>query len=178
MADPRHSDAITAITAADRARGLFVRAALLAALWWLISQGQWDAWLIGLPAVVLATAASLGLSGTTGPRISLRGLLDFLRLFLQESVTGGVDVARRTLAPTLRVQPGFMEYRTRLQDPLARIVLVNSISLLPGTLAADLQEDRIELHLLDVSEDPEPQLQRLERAIAAAFRLPWGPDHV
>ena len=32
--------------------------ALLAGLWWLIAQGQPDAWLVGLPAVVLAALAT------------------------------------------------------------------------------------------------------------------------
>jgi hypothetical protein len=42
---------------------------------------------------------------------------------------------------------------------------------LPGTLAADLDGDRAELHLLDASQNPEPDLRRLEQAIGRLFGL-------
>jgi len=105
------------------------------------------------------------------PGISLTGLSRFIVFFLRESVRGGFDVARRTLAPRLRIQPGFKNYRIRLNEPLARVLLINCISLLPGTLAARLDGDRVELHLLDAGVDPEPELLRLEQAIARLFGL-------
>ena len=147
------------------------RTAILACLWWLITQGQTSAWLIGLPAVAAAGVASFYLSRARSRRISLTGLSVFIALFLRESVRGGLDVARRTLAPRLRIQPGFKDYGVRLKDPLARVLLINCISLLPGTLAARLEGDRVELHLLDAREDPEPGLHQLEEAIARLFGL-------
>jgi multicomponent Na+:H+ antiporter subunit E len=157
--------------AAAQATNILARTAILAVLWWLIARGQVDAWLIGLPAVALAAAASVSLGGRALPRLALAGLPGFAALFLRESVRGGLDVARRTLAPRLRVQPGFRSYRMQLQDPRARVLLVNCISLLPGTLAAQLEGDRVELHLLDTGDNPDPELLRLERAIARLFGL-------
>jgi multicomponent Na+:H+ antiporter subunit E len=157
--------------AAWRTSGILIRMAILTGLWWLLVQGRSDAWLIGLPAVVLAALASLRLGGRTLPRLSLAGLLGFLALFLRESVAGGLDVARRTLHPRLRIQPGFRKYRLRIDDPMARVLLVNCIGLVPGTLAVDLKGDHAELHLLDACENPEPGLLRLEKAIARLFGL-------
>ena len=77
----------------------------------------------------------------------------------------------RTLAPPLRIQPGLKDYRLQLTDPLARVLLINCMSLLPGTLAARLEGDRVELHLLDASEDPEAGLHQLEAVIARLFGL-------
>ena len=151
--------------------GILARTAILALLWWIIAQGQVGAWLIGLPAVALAVMVSVYFGGTDLPRVSLAGLPGFVALFLRESVRGGFDVARRTLAPRLRIQPGFKNYRLQLNDPSERILLTNCISLLPGTLAARLEGDRVELHLLDAGEDPEPGLRRLEQAIARLFGL-------
>jgi multicomponent Na+:H+ antiporter subunit E len=116
--------------------GILAPAALLGGLWWLIAAGRPDAWLIGVPAVALAVLASTRLGGGARPRLSPAGLPGFIALFLRESLAGGLDVARRTLGRQLRIQPGFGSYRTRLQDPRARVLLVNCISLLPGTLAA------------------------------------------
>jgi multicomponent Na+:H+ antiporter subunit E len=151
--------------------GIAATTALLAGLWWLIAEGQPDAWLVGVPAVALAALASARLGGGALAGLSLTGLPGFAGLFLRESLAGGLDVARRTLGRRLRIQPGFGSYRTRLQDPRARVLFVNCISLLPGTLAADLDGERIELHLLDSRDDPARQLQRLEQAIARLFGI-------
>jgi multicomponent Na+:H+ antiporter subunit E len=146
--------------------------AVLAGLWWLIVQGRSDAWLVGIPVILIATLISIRLSGPAMPRISPVGLLAFLLVFLRESFAGGVDVARRTLGRRMRIQPGFRSYRIRLQDRAARVLLVNCISLLPGTLAAVLEGDRLEVHMLDERDNPEPQLVLLEQVVARLFGLP------
>jgi multicomponent Na+:H+ antiporter subunit E len=146
--------------------------AVLAGLWWLIVQGRSDAWLIGIPVILFATLVSIRLSGPAMPRISPLGLLGFLLVFLRESFAGGVDVARRTLGRRMRIQPGFRSYRIRLQDRAARVLLVNCISLLPGTLASMLEGDRLEVHMLDERDNPESQLVRLEQVVARLFGLP------
>jgi multicomponent Na+:H+ antiporter subunit E len=157
--------------------GIVTTTALLAGLWWLIVQGRADAWLVGLPAVALASLASAHLGGQPLPRVSPRGLFAFLVLFLKESVRGGVDVARRTLGPELRIAPGFRRYRLHVSHPAARVLLINCISLLPGTLAADLDGDHAELHLLDTAVDQDPQLHKLEQAVARMFGLKLESDN-
>ena len=146
--------------------------AILAGLWWLIVQGRADAWLVGLPAVALASLASIQLGSQPLPRLSLIGLFAFLGLFLRESVRGGIDVARRTLGPALLIEPDFHSYHLRISHPAARVLLINCIGLLPGTLVADLDGDHAELHLLDTGVNPEPQLQQLEQAVARLFNVP------
>ena len=121
--------------------------------------------------MAFAAMASIYLGRTAVPRISLAGLPGFVALFLRESLRGGLDVAPRTLAPQLRIRPGFKHYRLQLSEPSARVLMINCISLLPGTLAARLTGDQVELHLLDAGEDPEPELLRLEQAIARLFGL-------
>ena len=56
--------------------------------------------------------------------------------------------------------------------------MINCVSLLPGTLAARLDGDQVELHLLDAGEDPEPELRRLEQAIARLSGLSLETDGV
>ena len=150
-------------------RYLFVPVAL-AALWWLLSDGAAGAWVIGVPAVIGAAWAAWSLGAGDLGTISLRGLLRFLPLFVLESVRGGVDVARRTLAARMDIQPGFAQFRTGLKKPAARVFFANCVCLLPGTLASDLDGDRIELHLLDSGIDPEPELRRLEESVARVYR--------
>lgn len=141
----------------------------LAALWWVIAGGAPGSWIVGGPAV-LAAAWAVGRLGTgAGVRLSMAGLLRFLPFFIWESLRGGVDVALRTLAPRPRVKPGFLRYQTRLRDPAARVFLANCVSLLPGTLAAELEADRLSVHTLCAEADNEAELRRLELAIAGLF---------
>ncbi len=94
----------------------------------------------------------------------------FFPFFLWESLRGGIDVARRTLAPRMRIQPGFTIYRTGLQQPAARVFFVDCVCLLPGTLGADLRGDQLDLHMLDARRDSLADLHRLERAVALIYR--------
>ena len=150
--------------------GIVTTTAILAGLWWIIVQGRADAWLIGLPAVALASWASIRLGGNQLPGLSPGGMVAFITLFLHESIRGGIDVARRTLGPALRIEPGFHSYRLHIRHP-ARVLLINCTGLLPGTLAADLDGDHVELHLLDTGVNPDLQLQQLEQAVARLFGL-------
>lgn len=143
--------------------------ALLAGLWWLLSGGDPASWVVGLPAVVAATWSAWRLGTGAGTSLSTIGLLRFLPLFAWESVRGGIDVARRTLAPRMRVRPGLVVYRIRLRRQDARVFFANCVCLLPGTLAADLRGDHLDVHLLEAGTDPAGELHRLERAVARVY---------
>lgn len=150
---------------------IVTRIVLFSVLWWIIAQGSRDAWLIGVPAVIAATIISLKLSDNLPPKLSAVGTLYFIYLFIRESIIGGIDVARRTLSPKLHIKPGFERYRLNINDPYGRLIFINCISLLPGTLAADLDGEYVDLHMLDTRLDPGPQLQRFEKAIINMFTL-------
>ena len=141
----------------------------LAGLWWLLSEGDPASWVIGLPPVAAAgwSVGWLGQGG--GGAVSFTGLLRFVPYFLWESLRGGIDVALRTLAPRMRIHPGLAVYRTELRREDARMFFVNCVSLLPGTLAADLNGERLDLHLLDTRSNPEAELRRLELAVARVY---------
>lgn len=149
--------------------GMIVPAIFLGGCWWILTNGSVESWLIGLPALAIAAWARIQLSGISDTRISLGGLAGFLPYFIWESLRGGTDVARRTMAPRMRIQPGFSRYRTGLKNPAARALFTNCVGLLPGTLAADLKDDWLEIHALDVGSDPNAELARLEAAVARIF---------
>jgi multicomponent Na+:H+ antiporter subunit E len=142
---------------------------LLAGLWWLITGGAATAWLIGLPAVGLAVWANRNLVDATRTQLSAWGLLRFMPYFLWASLRGGLDVALRTLTPRMRIEPGFMQFQTTLHQVSARTFFANCVSLLPGTLAADLKDDHLEIHVLNMASEPQAELTSLERAVARLF---------
>ncbi len=151
---------------------MLVIMALLAGLWWLLTNGAPASWLIGVPVVLAAGWSLQHLHSANTRSLSISGLIGFLPLFLWESLRGGIDVARRTLAPRLRIHPGFVIYPTRLQSDAARVFFINCVSLLPGTLAADFNDDQLTIHMLDDRIDPEDELRRLEQAVLRIYPHP------
>lgn len=145
-------------------------ASAFAALWWLLSGGAPNSWIVGVPTVSVTTWAAVRLQANSRWNFSLIGLLRLLPLFISESLRGGVDVATRTLAPKMRIAPGFITFDTQLRKHQAQVFFANCICLLPGTLAADWQDERLTVHLLDNKQDPTPQLRRLERAVGLIYR--------
>ena len=142
---------------------------LLACLWWLLSGGTTSSWVIGIPAVLLSGWWLQRLRPAVNGTLSVSGLLVFTPFFIWQSLRGGLDVARRTLMPRMRIQPGLAVYATRLQHPPARVFFVNCVSLLPGTLAADINGDELTVHMLDNRADPARELEHLEHAISRIF---------
>lgn len=157
-------------------RQLLSVALLAGGLWWLLTGGAATAWIIGVPAVAIATLAAWRLRRSSLRGIPARGLSSFLPFFLLESLRGGSDVALRTLAPRMRIQPGFITYSTRLPDDRARVFFANCVCLLPGTLAADLNHTSLYIHVLDISVDNASELERLEQAVAKLFPAPANQE--
>jgi multicomponent Na+:H+ antiporter subunit E len=160
-----------AVHPAHPGRELAGRLLLFGAVWILLAGTDPLSWLVGGPAVVAATWASQRLA-QRARGLSFLGLLRFLPFFIAESVRGGLDVALRVLRPRMRISPGVQTYRSRLDDRAARLFFVGIISLLPGTLSADLRGRVVHVHALDADNDLAPELERLERRVADLFAQP------
>ena len=144
-------------------------AAALAVIWLGLCGPSLESWYVGAPAVLAAawTATRFPASRPLGLRWS--GLIPFAFHFLRESVVGGWDVARRVLAPEMRIAPGHVAYRTSLPVGPARHLMLSTISLLPGTLSAGIEGDCIDVHAIDISDNPDADLRRLEQRVAGLF---------
>lgn len=160
------------------------RAAVFALLWWVLTEGEPSSWWIGVPIVIASALASWGLRA--GHAWSWRpvGLARFLAVFLWESFRGGLDVAFRALHPRRPLAPDFKVYTLRLPVGPARVFLANTLSLLPGTLSADIRDECLTVHVLDGNLPVLEDLPVLEVLVADLFglsvegdRLPREPQH-
>lgn len=151
----------------------YIFPAIVLAVVWAILVGGRDlqSWIIGVPAVIAATWARDRISGGTGVRISAVGGIRLFFYFVVASFRGGMDVTRRVLRPRPDVNPGLLEYPLRIGTRPARVMFLNMVSLLPGTLSADIQADTVKIHALDHTVDAVPELVRLEEHVAAFFGL-------
>jgi multicomponent Na+:H+ antiporter subunit E len=151
------------------ARTLALRLALFSLLWWVLTEGQPGSWPLGGLFVVLATGLSLTLSRPV-PWSAVE-FARFVPFFLWWSLRGGIDVAWRACVPSLPIAPGILTYRLRLPPGRARVFLTAVISLLPGTLSAEIARNNLCVHILDKHVSSEAELAVLETKVAALFRI-------
>ncbi len=151
------------------ARSLLVRTALFAAGWWVLAEGHLHGWLLMGVIFVAGLLTSFAMVPAGAWRIAPLGLLRFVPYFLQQSILGGIDVARRALDPQLPLEPGFIDFPFRLPEGPARPFFAATLSLLPGTVSAEIGSDQIRIHVLDLSGPVRERLRELEEYVAAVF---------
>jgi multicomponent Na+:H+ antiporter subunit E len=157
------------IAVGARARLLVVRPAGFAVLWVVLHEGELRGWGFALVAIVLGTALSHRLLPARG-RAGFRpvGLVRLAGLFLTQSVSGGVDVARRAVDPRLPVRPGMVELDLEADDLSTRVGVAALVSLLPGTICVRA-EHRMRVHSIDVGTDVTARVRAAERSVIRAL---------
>lgn len=65
-----------------------------------------------------------------------------------EILKSSIEVARRVLSPSMPISPTVFEIKASQRTTIGRVVLANSITLTPGTVTLDVQEDRLRVHAL------------------------------
>ncbi|WP_177431767.1 Na+/H+ antiporter subunit E [Stutzerimonas urumqiensis] len=90
------------------------------------------------------------------PKVKQRiGLMRFTVRVLVDIVMANFHVAKLVLGPTRRLSPAFVEIPVSITDDFVLTVLTSVVSLTPGTVSADVSDDRrrILVHTLDA---PDP----------------------
>ncbi len=101
--------------------------------------------------------------------------LIYMFVFLYELVKSNFDVARRVITPSLPINPGIVEVKTKLKSKMGRMILANSITLTPGTLTIDIQDDILYIHWIDVqSEDIDEATQTIVRKFEKYLEKIYG----
>jgi multicomponent Na+:H+ antiporter subunit E len=124
----------------------------------------------GLVAVLLGGNLSY-LSGYRFTPASFAATVGFVGYFLVELVKANLAMAGLVLTPDLPVKPAIVRVRTGLKNPIARLLLANSITLTPGTLSVEMKGEWLYVHWV-VAEATE--VEAATRAIAAGFERYLG----
>lgn len=103
--------------------------------------------------------------------ISLRRYLWFLYyipLFIWECIKANIDVAYRVAHPDLPIHPGIVKVKTTLKSDTALTFLANSITLTPGTMSVDIDEENgvLYIHWIDVKDK---DIQKATEIIVKTF---------
>lgn len=152
-----------------------MRLIVLGILWWIVSEGQPGALLIGVGTVALATVLSIMLVPAPLPRPRIVPLIRFLPYFFVKAFLGGTDVVRRAFLPGPPLSPVLRLVSVAGMSQAERISFIIIVSLEPGTLATDLREDTLTVHVLDATMLVMEDLAELKARLALIFgRAPHG----
>ncbi|MEN8205291.1 MAG: Na+/H+ antiporter subunit E [Pseudomonadota bacterium] len=120
---------------------------------WLLLSGHYTPLLLlfgllsTLLVVLLATRADLIDNETQLVFLKPSVLLYWIWLG-REIIKSNIDVARRILDPCMPISPTIFTVRAAQKSNLGRVTYANSITLVPGTVAMDINGDVITVHAL------------------------------
>ena len=86
------------------------------------------------------------------PRRYLYFLFHYVPVFLWEVLKANIDVAYRAVHPQLLINPGIVKVKISLKSDIACTLLANSITLTPGTMSIDIDQEKsvLYVHWIDV----------------------------
>lgn len=123
-------------------------------VFWLVLSGHFDPLLLSLGALSVATVCWLTWRADLleNQRLSWRRLLGlplYLVWLAAEVVRSAWAVARLAWAPRLTLRPVVESTPLPPMTALGQVTYANSITLTPGTLSLDVDDDQIRVHSLD-----------------------------
>lgn len=93
-------------------------------------------------------------------------ILQYMVIFMRALIKSNIHVAKIVIKPYIKVNPGIVKFKSKLESDFGKMVLANSITLTPGTLSVDLIDDTFYIHWLEVTEHSE---EGIYSAIAEEF---------
>lgn len=126
-------------------------------LWLLLTLPNFHDWPVFVVGAVVALIVAIFFGGEfshrplafLNPRRWFWAIV-YIPVFLWHMLVANLDVAFRVLHPSCPVKPGIVKIRTNLKTDVAKTFLANSITLTPGTMTVDMDDDIMYVHWIDV----------------------------
>lgn len=90
------------------------------------------------------------------------GFLWYLPVFTWALIKANVEIAITVLHPFMPIRPGIVAVKTGLKRDISKALLANSITLTPGTLTVDVEDDTMHIHCVKVPTS-ETEISRLAK---------------
>lgn len=91
--------------------------------------------------------------------------LIYLPFFIVEVVKANLRIALIVLNPKLPISPELKTGKTKLKSPHSKLLLSSSITLTPGTLTVDVNEDELQIHCVSTDKSAEEIMRPFEKFI-------------
>lgn len=163
-----------------KAKGILILFINLLVIWGLLNNSvSFPVWVTGLGIALVVTwlfrrHSTLLADIRLHPKALLFSLI-YIMVFLKELIVSNFDMARRVISPSLPVNPGIVEVKTKLRSRLGRMILANSITLTPGTFTVEIRDDSLFIHWIDVKDsDPEEATKMIVRKFEKYLEVMYG----
>jgi multicomponent Na+:H+ antiporter subunit E len=145
-----------------------VTAATLIGVWYILS-GRFDLLHFGTGVVTALIIAANFTGWRDDTRFRPLRFLLYLPWLGWQVLLSNLRVARLVLSPGMRIRPSFLTQRPGVVGDLALTTLGSSITLTPGTLTVDVDDDEIFVHALDMKSAQDVRDGLAARRIARVF---------
>ncbi len=137
----------------SRMRHTISLAAFLAIIWLLLSGYFHNPLLLGLGAVsvllVLVIVVRMDVIDQEGhPSHLTLQAISYWPWLVKEIVVSNLDVARRIVSPSMPISPTLVRIEAAQHGDLGNVVYGNSITLTPGTVTIDIDDNGLLVHAL------------------------------
>ncbi|BDR67066.1 hypothetical protein K144313037_11320 [Clostridium tetani] len=78
-------------------------------------------------------------------------ILTYCFCLVKEVFKSNFHVAKIILSPKMNISPKIVTFETKIRSNFLRTILANSITLTPGTLTVELQDNSLTVHCLEES---------------------------
>ncbi len=130
-----------------------------------------------LTAIIARSVLAIGLDKAITIPVLIRFPF-FAVALIWEIIKANVNLAFIVISPRLPIDPRIIRLKTGLKGDLERTMFADSITLTPGTLTVDVQDDIFYVHCLAPHHQKGLLEGRLERLVAWLFRQKIGKqDH-
>ena len=96
--------------------------------------------------------------------LGIRPLL-YAPWLIKEIVKSNVEVTKIVLSPEMKLQRNLIEVGAHPKTALGKVILANSITATPGTVAVSLEDDRILVHALSFEGAEEDLSGEMDRRV-------------
>ena len=132
----------------------FVLTALIMFAFWIFLSGKFSFILLlsGIISSLLVSYMSNDLLiGNGDIKLGFIRTIRFIRFLpwlLWQIVLANIDLALRTLHPKMPINPILINIKNNLKSDLGMVILANSITLTPGTVTIDVNENEFLVHVI------------------------------
>ena len=129
-------------------------------------------------ATFLAIAIPLMTSGMQDPQPSFQkpfAIIRYIFVVIGDIIAANFEVALLVIGPAKLLKPAFVAVPVDIEHELPITILASTVSLTPGTVSAEISEDRqwLYVHVLNLSDEEElitSIKQRYERPLKEIFQ--------
>ncbi|NKB58584.1 MAG: hypothetical protein GKS00_19820 [Alphaproteobacteria bacterium] len=139
---------------------------------WLLLSGVYEPFFIFLGVlscvIVVAIALRMEVVDRESHPVHLSMILPIYWLWLgKEIVLANIDVTKRILSPRLNINPTVFRVQASQGDELGKVIYANSITLTPGTVTIDIDDDDLVIHALSETSKGDLETGEMDRRVTA-----------